>query len=79
MLQALRPIPMAYWSMLVWYITSCKAYLQEERRLKQLGHLCICLCFLSLSVIFLTHEQISAKFGRGIQVHIIILPQVFSK
>lgn len=49
MLQALRPVPMAYWLTSVCYITSSKAYLQEERRLKQIGHLYICLCLLSLT------------------------------
>lgn len=45
MLQAPRPIPMAHWLTSVCYITSSKAYLQEEGRFKQLDHLCICLCF----------------------------------
>lgn len=41
-LRAVRPIPVVYWLKLVWYITSSKGYLLEERSLKQLGHLCIC-------------------------------------
>lgn len=45
MLQALRPIPMAHWLTSVCYITSSKAYLQEEGGFKQLDHLYICLCF----------------------------------